>query len=148
MRTPHDAPLEPEAQDVLVLLADGRVGPVEVGLLGGEQVQVPVAVGQAGPHRFGGADELRRPVVRREFAVRAAPGAEVEQLAFRAAGSGGEGGPEPGVLVGHVVGHDVDDRADAQPGCLGDEFLGLGEGAEGRVDGAVVGDVVAAVLQG
>jgi hypothetical protein len=50
------------------------------------------------------------------------------------------------VLVGDVVRHDVDDGADAQLACLGDEFLRLGEGSEGRVDRPVVGDVVAAVL--
>ena len=49
------------------------------------------------------------------------------------------------VLVGDVVGHDVDDRADPQFARLGDQLLGLGEGAEGRVDGPVVGHVVAAV---
>jgi hypothetical protein len=49
------------------------------------------------------------------------------------------------MLVGDMVGDDVDEGADAQLPCLGDELLGLGEGAEGRVDGAVVGDVVAAV---
>ncbi len=38
------SPLEPEAQDVLVLLADHRVTPVEVRLLGREQVQIPLAV--------------------------------------------------------------------------------------------------------
>jgi len=37
-----DAAIEPEPQDVLELLADLRVGPVEVRLLGREQVQVPL----------------------------------------------------------------------------------------------------------
>ena len=49
------------------------------------------------------------------------------------------------MLVGHVVGDDVDDRADAEGEGLGDQRLGFGERAERRVDGAVVGDVVAAV---
>ncbi len=46
---PGDASLEPEAQDVLVLLAYGGVRPVEVGLFGGEEVEVPLAVLDAGP---------------------------------------------------------------------------------------------------
>ena len=54
---------------------------------------------------------------------------------------------EPRVLVGDVVRDDVDDRADAELERLGDERLRLGERAERRVDGAVVGDVVAAVGQ-
>jgi hypothetical protein len=52
------------------------------------------------------------------------------------------------VLVGHVVGDDVDDRAQAQPAGLGDERLGLGQRAELGVDRPVVGDVVAAVGPG
>lgn len=127
-----------------MLLADGRVGPVEVGLLGGEEVEIPVAVGQPGPHRFGGARELGRPVVGREFTVFAAAGAEVEELALRSAR---QGRPEPRVLVGDMVRDDVDQGADAQFPGLGDQFLRLGECPEGRVDGAVVGDVVAAVGQ-
>ena len=55
-----DAQVQPEAQDGAELVADGRVLPVEVGLLGGEQVQVPLAgraVGsvtrvQAGPPKM------------------------------------------------------------------------------------------------
>ena len=52
---------------------------------------------------------------------------------------------EPLVLVGHVVGDDVDDRADAEGEGFGDQRLGLGERAERRIDRPVVGDVVAAV---
>jgi hypothetical protein len=46
------------------------------------------------------------------------------------------------VLVGDVVGDDVDDGADPELQRLGDERLRLLEGAELRVDPAVVGDVV------
>ena len=60
-------------------------------------------------------------------------------------GPGREGRLEPGVPVGHVVGDDVDDRPDAQGERLGDQRLGLRERAERRIDGPVVGDVVAAV---
>ncbi len=78
--------------------------------------------------------------------MRAAAPAEVEQCALGAARAGGERRAEPGVLVRDMVRDDVDKGADAQFPCLGDEFLRFGEGAEGRVDGPVVGDVVAAVL--
>ncbi len=138
----RDAAFEPEAQDVLVFPADFGVRPVQIGLLGGEQVEVPLAVRHSGP---GGAGELRRPVVGREFAVLAAARAEVEAGALGAAGARRQGVLEPGVPVGDVVGHDVDDDADAERGGFGDQLLGLVEGAEGRVDGTVVGDVIAAV---
>ena len=93
----------------------------------------------------GGAAEDRRPVVGREFAVLAAPGPEPEQLALGEPGPAASAAAEPGVPVRAVVRHDVDDRPDAELVGLGDQLLGLGEGAEGGVDGAVVGDVVAAV---
>ena len=63
------------------------------------------------------------------------------------AGAGRERRLEPGVPVGDVVRDDVDDRPDAEREGIGDEGLGLGERAEGRIDGPVVGDVVAAVGQ-
>ena len=51
-----DAQVQPEPQDRAELVADRRVVPVEVGLLGGEQVQVPLAVRarrvQAGPPKM------------------------------------------------------------------------------------------------
>ncbi|CAM5264712.1 hypothetical protein SVIOM74S_02236 [Streptomyces violarus] len=63
-------------------------------------------------------------------------GAEDVALAFRAARSGRQRRLEPGVLVGGVVGHDVGDDADPVRVRFGDEPLGVGQGAEARVDGA------------
>ncbi len=144
---PARAAVEPEAQHVLVLGPHVGVVPVEVGLLGVEEVEEPVAggavrVGGPGP---GGAAELRGPVVGRQFAVLAAAGPEPEPLPGRGARTGRQRLAEPRVGGRYVVGHDVDDRPDAQREGLGDQLLGLGQGAEHRVDVAVVGDVVAAV---
>jgi hypothetical protein len=49
------------------------------------------------------------------------------------------------VLVGRVVRHHVDDDAQAELVGAGDEGVGVREGAEERVDVAVVGDVVTCV---
>ena len=68
---PRHATVEPEAQDVLVLSADVVVLPVEVGLLGREEMQIPLirrAVFVVRP-RPGAAAEDGQPVVRRELAM-------------------------------------------------------------------------------
>jgi hypothetical protein len=147
---PGDAPVEPEAQDVLVLAADVGVVPVQVGLLGGEEVEVPVAgvavgVLGAGPRR---SAEVRDPAVGRLVAAGTPAGPEPEPGPLVAARCRRQRRPEPGVLVGHVVGDDVDDRPETDGAGLGDDLLGLGERAEGGIYGPVVGDVVAAVGPG
>ena len=105
------AAVEPEAQDVLVLALDVRVVPVEVGLLGREEVQVPLAGRPVGVLRArpGAAAEDRLPVVRRQLALGAASRPKPEALPRRRAGSGRERLLEPRVLVGDVVRDDVDD---------------------------------------
>ena len=116
MRTPAAPAVEPEAQHVLVLAADVGVLPVQVGLARREQVEVPLARGAVGVlgARPGDVAEVRRPAVGRQAAVRAASGAEPEAVPERRSGAGGQGRLEPRVLVRHVVGDDVDDRADAE----------------------------------
>ncbi|RPK53293.1 hypothetical protein EES37_02060 [Streptomyces sp. ADI91-18] len=136
------AEVEPEAQDGAELVLDGGVFPVEVGLLGGEEVQVPLAVRDAGP---GGAAEDGLPVVGRLGAVGAPARAEVEALAQRGAGAFAQRLLEPFVLVGAVVGDEVHDDPQAQGMGFADHRVGVVQGAEHRVDGPVVGDVVARV---
>ena len=50
------------------------------------------------------------------------------------------------MLVGGVVGHEVDDHPQVELVRAGDQRVGVGEVAEERVDVAVVGDVVAVVV--
>ena len=142
------AAVEPEAQDVLVLEPDVGMRPVEVGLLGREQVQVPLAGRAVGVRRArpGRTAEDRLPAVRRQLAVRRrCPGRNQKRVALGRAGRGAQRRLEPRVLVGDVVRDDVDDRADAELARLGDQLLGLLERPEARVDRAVVRDVVAGV---
>ena len=146
---PGRAAVEPEAEDFLVLATDLWMIPVEIRLGGREQVQVPLAGRTIGVHRPSPRrpGEVRRPLGRDLVAVGSAPGAEPEPRSLGRAGRRCERGLEPGVLVGHVIGNDVDDRADPESRGLGDQLLGFLERAEGRVDRAVVGDVVATVGQ-
>ena len=138
-----DAAVEPEAQDVDEHVADLGVAPVEVGLRGVEEVQVPLAVRDARPRV---ATEDRRPVVRRLGAVRSATLAEQVAGPLGAARPGGEGGAEPLVLAGGVVGHQVDDHLQPELVGRGEQVVRVGQRAEQRVDVAVVRHVVPVVV--
>ncbi|BDZ46288.1 hypothetical protein GCM10025866_21970 [Naasia aerilata] len=132
-----------------MLAAHVRMVPVEVRLLGREEVQIPgprlpVALGHARP---GAAGEVRDPVRGRQLARLSSTRAEPEAVALRRSGTRGKGRLEPRVLIRHMVRDDVDNRADAELERLGDERLRVGQRAERRVDRPVVGDVVAAVHQ-
>ena len=145
---PVQAEVEPEPQHVGHVGADAGMVPVQVRLGRGEQVEVPLArravrLGHPGPGR---ATEGTDPVVRRLLAVLAPAVAEVVAGPFVAARRGGQGGPEPGVLVRGVVGDEVDDHLQAQGVRVVDQPAGVLQGAEQRLDVGVVGDVVAAVL--
>ena len=73
------------------------------------------------------------------------PVAEQVAGALGRARAGGQRGLEPDVLVGGVVGHQVDDHAQAEAVRALEHRVEVGERAEQRVDVAVVGHVVAGV---
>ena len=111
-------------------------------------MQVPLAgravgLDDARPRRTA---EDRLPVVRGQLARRALAVAEEVARALAAARRGGQRLLEPHVLVGGVVRHQIDDEPDAAAMRLGEHHVEVGQGAEERVDVAVVRDVVAGIL--
>ena len=134
-----DAAVEPEAEDLVEAVLHGLVMPVEIGLLGREEVEVVVA--RLLVERPGRAAECGRPGVRRA-AVPAGP----EHVALPVGVRGvGDRVPKPLVLVGRVVGNNVDRHLDPALVRVGDELVEVGERAEERIDVDIVCDVVAVV---
>ena len=134
-----DAAPQPEAQHFVHRLRDRRLVPVEVRLLRQERVEVPLR--RALVARPGGAllAERRGPVVRQ-----AVPRAPHVPRPARAVGIT----PrllEPRVAVRGVVGHEVEQDAEAQLVRPRDQRVGVGERAEARVNRRMVGDVVTEV---
>jgi hypothetical protein len=143
-----DPAVEPEAQDAAELGPHVGVRPVEIGLRRVEEVQVPlsggaVGLGDARPRRTA---EDRLPVVRGHVSMQALAVAEHVARTLGAARLGRERRLEPLVLVGRVVGDQVDDEADAAGMRLGDQLVEVVERAEDGIDVAVVGDIVAGIL--
>lgn len=104
-----DAPIGPEPQCRHEVRAHLGIRPVQVGLLDREAVQVPLPVVDALPRA---PAECGCPVGGRFGPVRPAALAEDVPLARRGAAAGGQRLLEPDMLVGCVVGHDVDDDLD------------------------------------
>ena len=145
------AAVEPEPQDVQELLADLRVAPVEVRLLGVEQVQVPLArrirpapsrASHAGPpntarQSFGGSEPSSPRPGRKTYRARS-----------------GEPGPAASAATNHGCSSEVwfgtMSSSTRRPSRCASSISAtrLVERAERRVDVAVVGDVVAAVRLG
>ena len=139
---PVDAAIEPKAHHVVDRGADVFVPPVEIGLLRQEMVQVVLAGLFVERPRAADALEHGAPVVRRPAAAtRFGPDIEV---ALRI-GARGARRDEPGVLVRGVARDEIDDDADAAAMRFREESVELVELPEGRVDVAVVRNVVTEV---
>ncbi len=145
-----DAAVEPVPQHPLEVRRQLRVPPVEVGLPGVEEVQVPLPrrpVGRAHA-RPRGAAKHRPPVVGRLVPVRPAPVPEEKPSPMRSVRRLPQGGPEPLVLGRAVVRDEIEQ--DTELACV----RGVDQSLERRVapenvrDPAVVGDVVATVPVG
>ena len=141
------ATVEPEAEHGLVFGSNVRVAPVQVGLLGREQMEVPLAgcAVRVSRSRPGRAREVGHPAIGHLVAVFSPTRVEPEPGPFRRPGPRRESRLEPGVLVRNVVRDDVHDRPDAQIPGLRDQPFRLVERPERRVDRSVVGDVISAV---
>jgi hypothetical protein len=142
-----DPAVEPEPEHVLELAPDGRAVPVEVGLLGREQVQVPLArrtVGLGDPGPAGSAED-RLPVVRRLVAARPGARPEPEPVPRGRPGPGRQGLDEPRVQGGAVIGDHVNDDLYAERVRLGYQRVRISQRAEQGINAPVVGYVVPGV---
>ena len=105
---PVDATVEPEAQDVVEVGDDRRVGPVEIGLPRRERGEVPLAVGHTGsrPSRRTPPASCSAAARRARHARRGRRTADAPALP----GRGDERVAEPAVLAAAVVRHDVGEQ--------------------------------------
>ena len=132
---PVDPAVGPEPERLQEVVADLTVFPVQVRLLRGEQVQVPLPVRDAVPGR---AAEQGGPVRGRLGSVRAQPVAEDVPVPSRRSLRGGQRLAEPGVAVGGVVRDDIDDDLDPSRVQPGGHLVEVSQRAEPRFDVAVV----------
>ena len=141
---PGDAPVEPEAHDVVDRLPDLLVPPVEVDLLGQEAVEVHLA--RRGVERpRGRSAERASPVVRRRpIRLRVPPDVPVPARRIVR----GTRLLEPRVPIRGVVRHEVEDDADAAPVRFRHQPVEGIHPAEDWLDVGVVGDVVSPVPVG
>ena len=145
---PVHAAVQPPPHHGVDGLADLGVLPVQVGLLGGEDVQVVLAGALVpGPGRAG---EVRLPVgrfgARRARRVTPGRGSRHQYQSRLGLSRLDRDSREPRVLVGGVVHHQVHDQLHAAGVQLRDQLVQVGQRAEQRVDVLVVADVVAVVV--
>ena len=129
-----------------MLAAHLRMAPVEVGLLGREQMQVPLAgltsVGD-GPCP-GLACEARHPTCR-DLLTGLPSRVEPETGTLRASLPARPAPPWTSGPGGSVVRDDVDDGSDTHAESLGDEGFGLAQVPKVRINGAIVGYVITTI---
>ena len=106
-----NAAVEPEAQDRLELGSHLGVGPVKIGLLGGEEVQIPllgrvVSRRHARPRR---AAKVAEPVIGRLVAAWATASTEDVARSLGPTRRSRTRGTEPRVIARGVIGDQVDD---------------------------------------
>ena len=135
-----DALLQPEPHHVVDRGAHVRIAPVEIRLLGQEGVIVIL------PGRLvelpRAAAELGQPVVRHAaIRLRIAPDVPVA-FGIVARGAALD---EPGMLVGGVVRHEVEDQLQAVVMRGREQRIEIRHRAEQRIDAGIVGDVVAEI---
>jgi hypothetical protein len=140
---PVDSHLQPEAHGAEHLLEHARIVEVEVRLVRIEAMpEEGVRLRVPRPIRLLRIDEDD---ARAEIAlVGVAPDVEI---ARRRAGLGAPRLLEPRMLVGGVVDDKLGDDADAAPVRFGDEAAEVAHVSVGRIDRAVVGDIVAVVAE-
>ena len=138
-----DAAFEPETHFAQQGILDGGVVEIEIGLGDKEVVQV-ILHAPAVPMPAGTAKD-REPVVGRA-AIGLGVGPDVPIGLFIGARKAAFG--EPGVAVGRVRDHLIDDDFQAQRMGLFQQPVEIFERAESRIDVAIIGDVVAEVLHG
>ena len=132
----------PPAHHLKNFLPNGRIVPVQVGLKIAEGVQVVLTGGLV--QRPGAAREVGAPVVGRAAVFAVPPNVVVPfgTAAVRAAFD------EPGVLIGGVIHHQIDDHPQAPGMGFGQQTVEVCHGAEFVLDGLIVADVVAVVPSG
>ena len=136
----RQALLQPEAHDLRQLVADLRVGQVEIRLVRIELVQVVLAgLAVIGPVRglLVGEDDVAG------LLGRALVGPDVEVAVRRVRARARR--LEPRVLIGGVVHDEVRDHADPAVAAGPDQLREVAERAQRGIDGVEVGDVVAVV---
>ena len=138
-----DAELKPEPHDLQDLRLHHRVRGVEVRLEVVEAVEIErLGLGVAGPGRFLDAGEHDAGIG--VLGLRLRPDVPVAVGRLRV----GAGRLEPGVLVGGMVDHEVDEHAQAALAAGVGELDEVAERAVLRLDIVVVGDVVTVVATG